>query len=119
MWPSFDCGCVLRVAPRACAIAIAPMVAFASAASHGATIYGTVTQDGAPLRQARIELLCGTSKDWRSTDDLGSYRLAVRSTGSCRLTVLDASAPVMVYEEPTRYDWVYQQQPRPALMPRR
>ena len=108
MITSLVCGRVVKLAP--CALASA-FTALGTAASFGASIYGTVTQDGAPVRQARIEVVCGNVSDWRSTDDHGSYRLSVRNTGRCRLTFLDAGADVIVYDTPTRYDWVYQQQP--------
>ena len=112
---TLDFRCIAEVALRMRSVAFVVATVLSHAASYAATIYGTVTQGGTPLRQTRIELVCGNASDWRLTDDHGSYRLTVPTTGRCRLTVNNASANVIVYDEPTHYDWAYQQQPAQLL----
>jgi hypothetical protein len=49
---------------------------------------GTLTKDRAPVSNATIEIKCGNNPSHTATtDSSGFYRVFVRETGSCTLTV--------------------------------
>lgn len=106
---------------RAVRCAIAFALVFSSLGAAAATIYGTVTENGAPLRRMRIDLVCPNgASDWRQTDDQGTYRLTVRQGGRCVLKLqTGTTADVVVYAEPTRYDFEYRPAPAPGSLVRR
>ena len=92
-----------RWGTRAAALAA---VALAGAPAAAATIYGSLQQGGAPLADVPIELACPRlSVDARRTDARGAYRFATNAIGRCELRVAGASTQVIVYTEPTRYDY--------------
>lgn len=87
------------------AILVAAWLAAAGPAA-AATIYGSLTQGGQPLANAALELRCGNERPLPGTTDTrGSYRFTVGATGNCELLVQGALARVVVYPEPTRYDF--------------
>src|SRR5215468_5820891 len=96
------------MASRAWAVTIATvlwMLIFAAAAA-AATIYGVIQQGNQPVRNAPVVLACGgTEVAQARTDDRGNYRLTAAQTGRCSLRVGGASGEVMLYQEPTRYNF--------------
>jgi hypothetical protein len=72
---------------------------------EAATIYGTIHDGDRPLADAAIELSCGGRRVAGRTDDRGAYRFTVGQTGRCELRAAGSSAPVILYEQPIRYDF--------------
>jgi hypothetical protein len=105
-------------------------VAFATAATLGlalalpsevgaATIYGTMQEGGKPLADLRVDLQCEGGRDSKQTDARGTYRFTVTWTGRCELKARGGSSPVILYSEPTRYDFeIRQVDGRPRLFRR-
>jgi hypothetical protein len=91
-------------------IATALGVALVPGQVNAATIYGTIRQDGKPVAKARVELVCGASSVRSQTDVRGTYRFTVNQTGRCELQVQGSSARVILYDEPTRYDFDVRQE---------
>src|SRR5262245_20264999 len=82
-----------------CALAI-------SAEARAATIYGVIQQENRPVANVQVVLRCGDTEAVRAvTDDRGNYRLMTERTGSCKLHVSGASGDVVLWAEPTRYDF--------------
>ncbi|MGH7307787.1 MAG: hypothetical protein ACREK6_03750 [Candidatus Rokuibacteriota bacterium] len=75
-----------------------------------ATIYGTIQEGGRPLEKATVELSCDGKRQSQQTDARGTYRFTVSRTGRCQLHLQGGSAPVIVYDEPTRYDFEVRQE---------
>ena len=84
------------------------MLSFGAAVSAG-QLYGTIVQNGRPLRQAPVELRCGGETASDVTDDDGVYRLFVRATGRCQFVVepkgRNAAAAIYSYDRPTAYNF--------------
>lgn len=96
---------VCAVARRVAAASVAGLLLSAGPA-WAATIYGSLSQGGQALANARLELQCGGDTTSGQTDARGSYRFTVKLTGRCELRVAGGGvAPVIVYNEPTRYDY--------------
>ena len=96
------------MARKALAVAIAAVVSTVifSAAAAAATIYGVIQQGNRPVRNTPVVLACGgTEVAQARTDDRGNYRLTAAQTGRCSLRVGDASGEVILYQEPTRYNF--------------
>lgn len=72
---------------------------------EAATIYGMIHEGGRPLANTGIELSCGGRRETGQTDDRGAYRFTVRQTGRCELRAQGSSVPVILYDQPTRYDF--------------
>ena len=71
-----------------------------------ATIYGTIQASKQPVGNAPVSLACPGETKPGTTDARGTYRLTVGRPGQrCTFQVRGASAPVILYEEPTRYDF--------------
>jgi hypothetical protein len=70
-----------------------------------ATIYGIIREGGRPAGNAPVTLSCSGAQTRANTDDRGTYRLTLARSGRCTLAVRDVSAPVILYEDPTRYDF--------------
>lgn len=94
--------------------ALAPCTGHALAA----TIYGTLTSGGQPLA-AELTLQCGDRSLPGRSDARGAYRFTVERTGSCELRVAGATTPVVVYNEPTRYDYDLRRSGNTAALVRR
>jgi hypothetical protein len=72
-------------------------------------ILGRITRGG-PLADADVSVQCGSESSAPSrTGADGSYRIVVRSTGPCTITVrhgaINASGAVHSYDRPTAYDF--------------
>ncbi|MBP6778477.1 MAG: hypothetical protein KA151_14635 [Piscinibacter sp.] len=83
-----------------------------------ATIYGTLTSGGQAL-VAELTLQCGDKSLPGKSDARGAYRFTVERTGSCELRVAGAVATVVVYNEPTRYDYDLRRSANTAALVRR
>ncbi len=75
------------------------------AGAVAATIYGSLSEAGKPVAGADMVLQCGAEGTPGKTDARGAFRFTVNKTGNCELRVAGAVAPVIVYDEPTRYDY--------------
>jgi hypothetical protein len=79
--------------------------------ADAATIYGTIREGGQPLPNVGVELTCGgPGIPPQQTDARGTYRFIVGRTGRCELRVQGATAPVTLYDDPTRYDFEMRQE---------
>jgi hypothetical protein len=70
-----------------------------------ATIYGIIQADKQPVANTPVSVACPGAEGRTTTDGRGTYRLTVARTGRCTLQVRGAAAQVILYEEPTRYDF--------------
>lgn len=70
-----------------------------------ATIYGALSEGGQPVAGAPLELKCGAEASAAKTDARGAYRFTVNQSGKCELRAAGAVAPIILYNEPTRYDY--------------
>lgn len=78
----------------------------ASSPALAATIYGSLTRDGQPLRNVGVKLTCGGSQSAGRTDEQGNYSLSIAASGSCSLSVDGKAANVILGKEAARYDFV-------------
>lgn len=73
-------------------------------------IFGDLRLGDKYLPGARLELACGTETVAGVTDSLGTFRLAVKTTGKCTVTVnydkQTASVSIVVFDKPSRYRFV-------------
>jgi len=84
-----------------------------------ATIYGTIQEAGRLVANVGVELLCDGTRESSQTDARGTYRFTVNRTGRCQLQVQGGSAPIILYDEPTRYDFeIRREAGRPRLIRR-
>lgn len=96
-----------RFAALAMAVASGPLLA--------ATIYGSLQVAGQPAPNRDLQLHCDGAVVAGKTDARGAYRFTVGQIGRCELRALDTEAPVILYADPTRYDFDLQRvggQPR-------
>ena len=95
-----------------------------SSASHAAAFYGTLTVDGrlpGPGRNMQIELVCRAFSQVVPIDERGAYRfINLPAASGCEVRVEGASAPVVLYSNPTRFDFALTHPPggQPALRQR-
>ncbi|HEY2987456.1 MAG TPA: hypothetical protein VGL11_07005 [Candidatus Binatia bacterium] len=79
---------------------------FIPAGVAAATIYGTISQGNQPVANAPVVLVCGGSEAAKATTDArGTYRLTTGKTGRCNLKIGVGSTDVILYQDPTRYDF--------------
>jgi hypothetical protein len=77
-----------------------------SAEAAAATIYGFIQENNQPVRAKEVVLNCGGTEAARAiTDDRGNYRITTGRTGRCILVVGGASGEVVLYNEPTQYNF--------------
>ena len=95
------------MASRAIALTAASIVSVLIVAdpAAAATIYGIIHEGGGPAASAPVTLSCGGAQTRTNTDGRGTYRLTVARPGRCSLDVRGVSVPVILYEDPTRYDF--------------
>ncbi len=86
------------------AVSVVSVLAVADPAT-AATIYGIILEGGRPAANAPVTLSCSGAQTRTNTDGRGTYRLTLPRSGRCSLDVRGASAPVILYEDPTRYDF--------------
>lgn len=93
----------------------AAIAVFFMTAAYGAAIYGSLTVDGEVPRAAlKIELICGGRVIQASpVESGGSYRLiAPPGASDCNVRVGGASAAVVLYDNPKRYDFALTHTPQ-------
>ena len=73
-----------------------------------ATIYGIIQAGNQPVANTPVSVACPGADGQATTDGRGTYRVTVARTGRCTLQVRGATAQVILYEEPTRYDFELQ-----------
>jgi hypothetical protein len=70
-------------------------------------VFGDVRVGEAYVKDAAVELKCGTEVVKGKTDASGSYRLSAKADGKCTISVThDGQTPavdVVVFEKPARY----------------
>jgi len=76
-------------------------------------VFGTLSEKGKPLAQGvPVKLDCGGATAAGATDAFGAYSVKTPASGDCRLTVTykgsSPSLKVTLYEKPSRYDLVVQ-----------
>ncbi len=77
-----------------------------SAEAAAATIYGFIQENNQPVKTKEVVLKCGGTEAARAvTDDRGNYRITTPRTGRCILVVGGASGDVVLYTEPTQYNF--------------
>jgi hypothetical protein len=79
---------------------------FVPAEAAAATIYGMISQGNQPVANTPVVLVCGGSEAAKAaTDARGTYRLTTSKTGRCTLKIGAGSTDVILYQDPTRYDF--------------
>ena len=80
--------------------------AIAFVASVG-EVFGDVRVGDAYVKDAAVEMKCGTEVIKGKTDSTGSYRLSAKASGKCTISIThEGQSPavdVVVFEKPTRY----------------
>lgn len=73
-------------------------------------IRGTLTQEGKPLANTRIEITAGNTKYPTTTDKYGFYQVLVSERGACTITVMKdgqhPSATVQSFDRAVDYNLV-------------
>ena len=89
----------VQVGAFGCALAV-------SAEAAAATIYGFIQENNQPVVKKEVVLNCGGTEAARAvTDDRGNYRITTARTGRCILSVGSANGDVVLYAEPTQYNF--------------
>jgi len=89
----------VQIGAFACALAV-------SAEAAAATIYGFIHENNQPVVKKELVLKCGDIEAAKAiTDERGNYRITTARTGRCILTVGGASGDVILYTEPTQYNF--------------
>jgi len=89
----------IQVGTVACALAVA-------APAAAATIFGFIQERNQPVTRREVVLNCRGAEAGRDvTDERGNYRISSPHTGRCTLVVDRASGDVVLYAEPTRYNF--------------
>jgi hypothetical protein len=90
------------------AIGVLLVLGLADPAAAG-QVYGTIFQNGQPLRGVQVLLRCAGEDSPGATDADGVYRVFVRATGSCQLAVepngRNVVAGIYSYDRPTGYNF--------------
>jgi len=92
----------MKQAALAFAILVAPFGAAAAA------VFGSIIVDGrVPGREMPIELVCGNDViDRKLVDASGSYRFTnVPARTNCVVRIEGATAPVVLFPNPTKFDY--------------
>lgn len=77
--------------------------------AQAAQIYGSVFEGGGAVSGQVVRVVCDSGdRDENKTDGHGSYRLFVKQTGKCTLSIPGkggASARIYSFDEPVRFDF--------------
>lgn len=97
----------MRASLNATGAVVIAILALWRGEAAAATIYGTLTENGKPIANQQVRLICnGGASDQRESDTQGNYQLRVPKADRCKLTVRNASADVFAYDgEPTKYSF--------------
>jgi hypothetical protein len=94
--------------PKLSLVIILVLMDAASPAAQAAGFYGSLIVDGAlPKAPLQIALFCrGQQVSTATVDTRGSYVISIdRAVSPCEVRVGDAAAPVVLYSNPTRYNF--------------
>jgi hypothetical protein len=87
-------------------LTIAALATLAAGAPVG-EIFGDVRLGDKYLADAQVQLKCGEEVAKAKTDSSGSFRLSVKGTGKCALSITHQnqtpSIDVVVFDKPARY----------------
>jgi len=83
-----------------------PVLMLVSTPLIAGQISGTIRSTSGPLTGVNVSIDCGGITGSGTTDDSGRYSIYVAATGSCTLTVNNASAQVFSSNQPTRHNFV-------------
>jgi hypothetical protein len=86
-------------------IAVLALVLAEAGQATAATIYGIIQASNKPVANTPVSVACAGTEGRATTDERGTYRITVERTGRCTLQVHGATTQVILYEEPTRYDF--------------
>jgi hypothetical protein len=79
------------------------------APSFGGEIYGTIKEGERPVRGVALEIRRGDQVYSTVTDDFGNYRVIVKETGKCAITVRfkgqSIAGETQSYWKAARFDW--------------
>ncbi len=94
-----------RLVVLALALATIPTIAAAG------EIYGTITENGAPVKEGmKVGLVCGEKSHTGETDKNGAYRLFADEQGKCTLSVTvgaeKPSTTVHSFSDSARYNLI-------------
>jgi hypothetical protein len=86
-------------------------LALVPGAATAGEIYGTVKENGQPVKEGiRVTVACGAKPATADTDKNGAYRLFAAEEGKCRLTVNvggeSPSVEIHSYADSARYNLV-------------
>ena len=92
-------------------VALALMLVAVSTAAVAGEIYGTIQEQGKPVKDGvKVTVTCGEKSAAAQTDKNGAYRLFAAEEGKCTLTVqVGAEAPSVAihsYADSARYNLV-------------
>jgi hypothetical protein len=80
----------------------------------GGEIFGDLRQGEQYLADVPVQLTCGTETVETKTDKAGSFRLKSKESGKCRVQVTwkkqSPGVDVVVFEKPTRYRLVLEEE---------
>jgi len=86
-----------------CLALICPISAFAG------NIFGSLTENGQPIKGAEITVTCGSNDYQARTGDDGAYSLRANEPGRCTFSLKykaqTVETEVFSYDQPTRYDF--------------
>jgi hypothetical protein len=92
---------------------IALLAAAAVAGTRG-EIFGDLRLGDKYVADAKLTLTCGAESAKGTTDKSGSFRLKVAGSGKCQVKVTyekqSASIDVVLFDQPSRYRFVLEQQ---------
>jgi hypothetical protein len=96
-------------------LALVVLLLLSTATILAAQIYGSIWFNGSPLRGAYLRVDCPGDSGQGRTDEQGTFKVYVRSTGRCTLTLTyngtEVPFPIASYNDPARYDLVLVQSP--------
>ena len=85
-----------------------------AALAIGGNVYGTLTENGKAVPQAKLEVTCGANKYNTETDANGGFKLFVKDEGKCALKVAyqgqTPSFDINSFEGSVQYDLVLEKQ---------
>ncbi len=85
-----------------------------AALAIGGNVYGTLTENGKAVAQAKLEVTCGANKYNTETDANGAFKLFVKDQGKCSLAVSHqgqtAAMDINSFEGSVQYDIVLEKQ---------
>jgi len=92
-------------------VVLALLAATVPSVAVAGEIYGTITENGAPVKEGmKVALVCGEKSHAGETDKNGAYRLFAEEEGKCTLSVTvgeeTPSTTVHSFPESARYNLI-------------